>query len=60
MLDPKAARDAGMSTWREWYLYDDASERMRLAREASRVRGGMGDPSIIALPAAPEPKTEQN
>ncbi|MEM1097977.1 MAG: FHA domain-containing protein [Planctomycetota bacterium] len=51
-LDPAAARAFGHEHWRDWYLTDDLAHRMRLAREASRVRGTLGDPSIVSLPAA--------
>ncbi|MEM7577711.1 MAG: FHA domain-containing protein [Planctomycetota bacterium] len=51
-LDPAAARAAGIDDWREWYLMDDAAHRMRLARVASRVRGTLGDPSVVSLPDA--------
>ncbi len=51
-LDPAAAKTAGMGTWREWYLMDDMAHRMRLARQASRVRGTIGDPSVVTLPDA--------
>ena len=50
MLDPAQARAAGIDTWRDWYLMDDFAERMRLARQASRVRGTVGDPSVVTLP----------
>ncbi len=52
VLDPAAARAAGMTNWRDWYLMDDMAHRMRIARQASRVRGTVGDPSIISLPDA--------
>ncbi|MEM1445548.1 MAG: FHA domain-containing protein [Planctomycetota bacterium] len=51
-LDPAAARAHGINDWREWYQLDDAAHRFRLAREASRVRGTLGDPSIVSLPDA--------
>ncbi len=51
-LDPAAARAMGVENWREWYMLDDAAHRMRLAREASRVRGTLGDPSVVTLPDA--------
>ena len=51
VLDPEAARAAGVNTWRDWYLIDEFAERMRLAREASRIRGTLADPTIITLPS---------
>lgn len=51
VLDPEAARAAGVNSWRDWYLIDEFAERMRLIREASRVRATLPDPSVISLPS---------
>ena len=51
VLDPAAARAAGVDTWRDWFLIDEFAERMRLAREASRIRAELADPTVISLPS---------
>lgn len=37
VLDPAAAKAAGITSWRQWYLMDDFAERMRLQRQAARL-----------------------
>ncbi|BAM03834.1 FHA domain-containing protein [Phycisphaera mikurensis] len=51
VLDPATARAAGIKTWRDWFLIEEFAERMRLAREASRIRGTLADPTVVNLPS---------
>ena len=59
-LDPALARAAGIKTWRDWYLMDDFSERMRLHNQAMRFVGDHGSPAgVISLPPPPPGKTPE-
>jgi len=52
-LDPAAARAAGITDWRDWYLMDDFAERMRLQKQAMRYLSESSDESgIVGLPSA--------
>lgn len=50
VLDPTAARAAGLTRWRDWYRLDDFSERRRMQREAREFRERSDDPDLIRLP----------
>jgi len=53
ILDPEAARAAGISDWRDWYLMDDFAERMRLQRDATRFAAdSTTDEDVVTLPAS--------
>jgi len=55
VLDPAAAKAAGITKWRDWYLMDDFAERRRLqkkAEEAARDRESGSNRPIITLPDA--------
>lgn len=59
-LDPALARAAGIKTWRDWYLMDDFSERMRLNNQAMRFVSDHGSPvGVISLPPPPPGKTPE-
>jgi pSer/pThr/pTyr-binding forkhead associated (FHA) protein len=52
-LDPAAARAAGITDWRDWYLMDDFAERMRLQKQAMRYLSESSDEAgIVGLPSA--------
>lgn len=58
LLDPAAARAAGVTTWRGWYFMDDLAERTRLKEEASRLKQStMSEDGLIRLPGSPAPAT---
>ncbi len=51
-LDPAAARAAGITSWREWYVMDAFAERMRLQRQAASSGGRASRSPIVTLPPA--------
>ncbi len=50
-LDPSAAKAAGITDWRDWYLMDDFAERMRLQQQAVKYHNGRQGNGIIGIPA---------
>lgn len=42
LLDPHAARKAGITNWQDWYQLDDLKERHRLQRLVEIYTGGQG------------------
>lgn len=52
-VDPAAARAAGITDWRDWYLMDDFAERMRMQKQAMRYQAGSSDDAgVVGLPSA--------
>ena len=49
-LDPVAAREAGHASWRDWYLMDDFTERVRLNSTAAEVTVNASPPRPVTLP----------
>jgi len=56
ILDRAVARAGGMQTWRQWYLADDFSERMRLQKQAMRHLDEAEHQDVIRLPPAALPQ----
>lgn len=50
-LDPSAAKAAGITDWRDWYLMDDFAERMRLQQQAIQFHDGHRGPNLLSIPA---------
>lgn len=50
VLDPTAARAAGLTRWRDWYRLDDFAERRRIQRQAREIRERNDDADLIRLP----------
>lgn len=50
-LDPSAAKAAGITDWRDWYLMDDFAERMRLQQQAIKFHGRRGGSDVLSIPA---------
>ncbi len=51
-LDASAAKAAGITDWRDWYLMDDFAERMRLQQQAVKYHNGRrGNVDILGIPA---------
>lgn len=51
-LDPSAAKAAGITDWRDWYLMDDFAERMRLQQQAIQFHDDhRGDLNVLGIPA---------
>jgi len=55
-LDPAAAKAAGITDWRDWYLMDDFAERMRLQQQASNYHDRRNGSDVLTIPA--EAQTE--
>lgn len=49
-LDPSAAKAAGITDWRDWYLMDDFAERMRLQQQAMKFNGDRRGADILSIP----------
>jgi FHA domain-containing protein len=50
-LDPSAAKAAGITDWRDWYLMDDFAERMRLQQQAIQFHDDHRGPNVLSIPA---------
>ncbi len=51
-LDPSAAKAAGITDWRDWYLMDDFAERMRLQQQAIQFHDDhSGELNVLSIPA---------
>lgn len=50
-LDPSAAKAAGITDWRDWYLMDDFAERMRLQQQAMKFNGDRTGNDVLSIPA---------
>jgi FHA domain len=59
-LDPSAAKAAGITDWRDWYLMDDFAERMRLQQQAVKYHNGRRGTGIIGIPESAVDTTDSN
>ncbi len=51
-LDPSAAKAAGITDWRDWYLMDDFAERMRLQQQAVKYHNARNDENrVFGIPS---------
>lgn len=58
-LDPSAAKAAGITDWRDWYLMDDFAERMRLQQQAVKYHTDRTDENrVFGIPSGPSTTTE--
>lgn len=58
-LDPSAAKAAGITDWRDWYLMDDFAERMRLQQQAVKYHSGrQGEGRVLSIPSSSTNQTE--
>ena len=59
-LDPSAAKAAGITDWRDWYLMDDFAERMRLQQQAVKYHTDRHDPSrVYGIPSGSSSNTTE-
>ena len=58
-LDPSAAKAAGITDWRDWYLMDDFAERMRLQQQAVKYHNARTDENrVFGIPSGATNNTE--
>ncbi len=58
-LDPAAAKAAGITDWRDWYLMDDFAERMRLQQQAINYHDkSRSEFRVLGIPADAKVETK--